>query len=52
MSRVIKKLKNKDILIIPITMTLLSICGTTFGMSGGSPAVLCHLHPHHDGHRI
>ena len=33
MSRVIKKLKNKDILIIPITMTLLSICGTTFGMS-------------------
>lgn len=33
MSRVIKKLKTKDILIIPITMTLLSICGTTFGMS-------------------
>ena len=33
MSRVIKKLKNKDILIIPITMTLLSICGTTFGLS-------------------
>lgn len=33
MSRVIKKLKNKDILINPITMTLLSICGTTFGMS-------------------
>lgn len=33
MSRVIKKLKNKDILIIPISMILLSICGTTFGMS-------------------
>lgn len=33
MSRVIKKLKNKDILIIPISMVLLSICGTTFGMS-------------------
>lgn len=33
MSRVIKKLKNKDILIIPITMVLLSICGSTFGMS-------------------
>lgn len=33
MSRVIRKLKNKDILIIPITMILLSIGGTTFGMS-------------------
>lgn len=33
MSRVVKKLKNKDILIIPITMVLLSICGSTFGMS-------------------
>lgn len=33
MSRVIRKLKNKDILIIPIVMTLLSIGGTTFGMS-------------------
>ena len=33
MSRVIKVLKDKDILIIPITMTLLSLCGTTFGMS-------------------
>ncbi len=33
LSHVIGKLKNKDILIIPVTMVLLSICGTTFGMS-------------------
>ena len=33
MSRVIRRLKNKDILIIPIVMLLLSIGGTTFGMS-------------------
>lgn len=33
MSTVIKKLKNKDILIIPIVMTLLSLGGTSFGMS-------------------
>lgn len=33
MSRVIKKLKGKDIMIIPIVMTLLSIGGSTFGMS-------------------
>lgn len=33
MSRVIKKLKNKDVLIIPIVMILFSIGGTTFGMS-------------------
>jgi len=32
MSHVVKKLKNKDILIIPITMTLMSIGGTTIGM--------------------
>lgn len=33
MSRVIRRLKNKDILIIPISMLLFSIGGTTFGMS-------------------
>ena len=33
MSRVIRRLKNRDILIIPIVMLLLSIGGTTFGMS-------------------
>lgn len=33
MNTVIKKLKNKDILIIPIVMTLLSLGGTSFGMS-------------------
>ncbi|MCI1664780.1 MAG: YfcC family protein [Atopobiaceae bacterium] len=33
MSHVIKKLKKKEILIIPITMILFSIGGTTFGMS-------------------
>lgn len=33
MSRVIRRLKNKDILIIPIVMTLLSLGGTSFGMS-------------------
>lgn len=33
MSTVIRKLKNKDILIIPIVMTLLSLGGTSFGMS-------------------
>lgn len=33
LSRVARKLKDKDVLIIPVTMTLLSICGTTFGMS-------------------
>ncbi|AEB06817.1 C4-dicarboxylate anaerobic carrier [Coriobacterium glomerans PW2] len=33
MSRVVKKLKNRDVLIVPIMMTLFSICGTTFGMS-------------------
>ena len=33
MSRVIRRLKNKDILIIPIVMILLSIGGTSFGMS-------------------
>lgn len=33
MSRVIRRLKNKDILIIPIVMLLFSIGGTTFGMS-------------------
>lgn len=33
LGRVARKLKNKDVLIIPITMTLLSVCGTTFGMS-------------------
>lgn len=33
LGRVARKLKDKDVLIIPITMTLLSICGTTFGMS-------------------
>lgn len=33
MGRVIKKLKGKDILIIPIVMLLLSLCGSTFGMS-------------------
>ena len=33
LSHVIGKLKNKDILIIPVSMVLLSICGTTFGMS-------------------
>lgn len=33
LSHVIGKLRDKDILIIPVTMTLLSMCGTTFGMS-------------------
>lgn len=33
MSRVIKKLKGKDILLIPVVMILFSIGGTTFGMS-------------------
>ncbi len=33
MNTVIRKLKNKDILIIPIVMTLLSLGGTSFGMS-------------------
>jgi uncharacterized ion transporter superfamily protein YfcC len=33
MSAVIKKLKDKDVIIIPVVMTLLSIGGTTFGMS-------------------
>lgn len=33
MNTVIKKLRNKDILIIPIVMTLLSLGGTSFGMS-------------------
>ncbi|MFW5678010.1 MAG: YfcC family protein, partial [Acetivibrio ethanolgignens] len=33
MNRLIKRLHGKDILIIPIVMTLLSIGGTTFGMS-------------------
>ncbi len=33
MSHVIGKLRHRDYLIIPIMMTLLSICGTTFGMS-------------------
>lgn len=33
MNTVIKKLKNKDIMIIPIVMTLLSLGGTSFGMS-------------------
>ena len=33
MSRVIKKLKGKDILLIPVVMILFSIGGTSFGMS-------------------
>ena len=33
MSRVIRRFKNKDILIIPITMILFSLGGTSFGMS-------------------
>lgn len=33
LSHVIGKLKDKDILIIPVSMLLLSVCGTTFGMS-------------------
>ena len=33
MSRVIKKLKGKDILLIPVVMLLFSIGGTSFGMS-------------------
>ena len=33
MSRVIKKLTGKDILLIPVVMILFSIGGTTFGMS-------------------
>ncbi len=33
MSRVIKRLKNKDILLIPIVMILFSLGGTSFGMS-------------------
>lgn len=33
MSRVTKRLGNKDVLIIPVMMTLMSIGGTTFGMS-------------------
>ncbi len=33
MSRIIKILKNKDVLIIPVAMILLGIGGTTFGMS-------------------
>lgn len=33
MSHVVRKLRNKDVLIIPIVMVLLSIAGTTFGMS-------------------
>lgn len=33
MSHVIGKMKDKDILIIPIVMVLLSLCGTTYGMS-------------------
>ncbi|MGO1591840.1 YfcC family protein, partial [Ancrocorticia sp.] len=33
MSHVIKRLKNKDVLIIPIVMLILSVGGTTFGMS-------------------
>lgn len=33
MSRVIKKMKGKDILIIPVIMLLFSVGGTTFGMS-------------------
>lgn len=33
MSRVVRLLKDKDILLIPITMILFSIGGTTFGMS-------------------
>lgn len=33
LGRVAHRLQDKDVLIIPITMTLLSICGTTFGMS-------------------
>lgn len=33
MQHLIRKLKNKDILIIPISMTLFSLGGTTFGMS-------------------
>jgi uncharacterized ion transporter superfamily protein YfcC len=33
LSHVIGRLRNKDILIIPVSMVLLSLCGTTFGMS-------------------
>lgn len=33
LSHVIGKLQDKDILIIPVSMILLSLCGTTFGMS-------------------
>lgn len=33
LSHVIGRFKDRDILIIPIVMVLLSICGTTFGMS-------------------
>lgn len=33
LSHVIGKLENRDIVIIPVSMVLLSICGTTFGMS-------------------
>ena len=47
MSRVIKKLKGKDILLIPVVMILFSIGGTTFGMSEEALPVLCHLHAHH-----
>jgi len=33
LSHVIGKFKDRDVLIIPVVMVLLSICGTTFGMS-------------------
>ena len=33
MSHVVKRLRNKDVLIIPIVMLILSVGGTTFGMS-------------------
>lgn len=51
MSRVIKKLKNKDILIIPISMILLSMRHHVRHVRGGA-AVLRDLHPHHAEHRV
>lgn len=52
MGRVVRRFKNKDILIIPIAMVLFALGGTSFGMAEENSPVLCDLHANYDGYGL